>query len=120
MIDFSKVIKDYKQGESKSERMEILRTKVKTVARMQRIFKNLRYSYYKSPLTPCFYRSNSEMLIAIKKQSSDGKIPKGLLMNGTPAIKNAFSEFEISKQLDRENEKFPTGKTPTSRGSNRQ
>lgn len=56
------------------------------------------------------------MLIAIKKQSSDGKIPRGLLLNGTPAIKNAFSEFEVSKQLDRENEKFPKNKTPSSRG----
>ena len=63
------------------------------MARIQRIFKNL--------------RSNSEMLLAIKRQSSDGKIPKGLLMGGTAAIKSAFSEFEISKQLDRENEKFP-------------
>lgn len=47
------------------------------------------------------------MLIQIKKNSSDGKIPRGLLLNGSPAIRNAFSEFEVSKQLDRENEKFP-------------
>jgi len=41
-IDFSKLLKDYSKEESKSERFEILRTKVKTVARMSRIFKNLR------------------------------------------------------------------------------
>lgn len=41
-IDFSKLIKDYTKEESKSERAEILRTKVKTIARMSRIFKNLR------------------------------------------------------------------------------
>ena len=41
-IDFSKLLKDYNKEESKSERIEILRTKVKTVARMARIFKNLR------------------------------------------------------------------------------
>jgi hypothetical protein len=43
-IDFSKLLKDYNKEESKSERSEILRTKVKTVARMARIFKNLRYA----------------------------------------------------------------------------
>ena len=47
------------------------------------------------------------MLIQIKKNSSDGKIPRGLLLNGSPAIRNALSEFEFSKQLDQENEKFP-------------
>ncbi len=41
-IDFSKLLKDYSKEESKRERAEILRTKVKSVARMARIFKNLR------------------------------------------------------------------------------
>jgi serine/threonine-protein phosphatase 2B catalytic subunit len=45
-IDFSKLLKDYSKVESKSERLEILRTKVKSVARLSRIFKNLRYPYY--------------------------------------------------------------------------
>jgi len=40
-IDFSKLMKDYGK-EEKKERTEILRTKVKTVARLQRLFKNLR------------------------------------------------------------------------------
>jgi serine/threonine-protein phosphatase 2B catalytic subunit len=45
--------------------------------------------------------------VAIKKMSPDGKIPKGLLMNGKPAIRNALKEFELSKMLDKENEKMP-------------
>jgi len=80
------LLKDYSKTEEKKERSEILRTKVKTVARLQRIFKNL--------------RTHSEMLIQIKKNSSDGKIPRGLLLNGSPAIRNALSEFEFTKQLD--------------------
>jgi serine/threonine-protein phosphatase 2B catalytic subunit len=40
-IDFSKIMKD-SSTEEKKERNEILRTKVKTVARLQRLFKNLR------------------------------------------------------------------------------
>lgn len=47
------------------------------------------------------------MLIAIKKMSPDGKIPRGLLLSGRPAIRDAFKEFELSKMLDKENEKFP-------------
>jgi hypothetical protein len=54
-----------------------------------------------------FNRENSELLVAIKKMSPDGKIPKGLLMNGKPAIRNALKEFELSKMLDKENEKMP-------------
>lgn len=37
------------------------------------------------------------MLVAIKKVSPDGKIPKGLLLNGKPAIRDAYKEFELSK-----------------------
>jgi hypothetical protein len=40
------------------------------------------------------YRENSEMLIAIKKMSPDGKIPRGLLLNGRPAIRDTYKEFE--------------------------
>ena len=41
-IDFSKLLKDYSKEESKIERLDILRTKVRSVARMSLIFKNLR------------------------------------------------------------------------------
>ncbi len=47
------------------------------------------------------------MLIAIKKMSPDGKIPRGLLINGRPAIRDSFKEFETTRLLDRENEKHP-------------
>lgn len=40
-IDFGKIMKDPAK-ESGEEKLEILRTKVRTVARLQRIFKNLR------------------------------------------------------------------------------
>lgn len=47
------------------------------------------------------------MLIAIKKISPNGKIPRGLLLNGKPAINDALKEFNYSKLIDSENEKFP-------------
>lgn len=37
----------------------------------------------------------------------DGKIPRGLLLEGRPAIKNSFKEFQNAATLDRENEKMP-------------
>ena len=55
------------------------------------------------------------MLIAIKKISPDGKIPKGLLLNGKPAINDALKEFNYTKLLDMDNEKFPrSGQKATS------
>ena len=95
-IDFSKLLKS--NGEdgvepTKNERLEILRTKVKSIARLSLIFKNL--------------RKNNEMLVSIKNQSSDGKIPKGLLLNGSPAIRNALNDFKIARYLDKPNEKYP-------------
>jgi hypothetical protein len=53
------------------------------------------------------------MLVAIKNQSSDGKLPRGLLLNGSPAIRTAISEFNLSRYLDQPNEKFPTKHNPT-------
>ena len=92
-IDFNKVLKDSSQVEDHNERIDILRTKVKSIARLRRMFKNL--------------RENSEILLAIKKMSPDGKIPRGLLLQGRPAIRNAYKEFELSLELDAANEKFP-------------
>lgn len=41
-IDFGKIMRDSAKEENEHERMEVLRAKVRTVARMQRLFKNLR------------------------------------------------------------------------------
>lgn len=47
------------------------------------------------------------MLLAIKKMSPDGKIPRGLLLNGRPAIRDIYKEFDHSKMVDRINERHP-------------
>jgi len=100
-VDFTKLAKE---GRDKYERAEILRTKVKSVARLARLFKNL--------------KSNSEMLLQIKEMAPDGRIPRGLLMQGRMAIKDKFKEFLLSKDLDKENEKRPrTFTTKTSSDS---
>jgi hypothetical protein len=61
-------------GKNKSERAEILRTKVKTIARLARLFKTV--------------KENHDVLIEIKEMSPDGRIPMGLILKGKPAIKD--------------------------------
>jgi len=41
---------------------------------------------------------------------NDGRIPRGLLLDGKPAIRNALKEFDLASQLDKENEKRPPSK----------
>jgi serine/threonine-protein phosphatase 2B catalytic subunit len=52
-------------------------------------------------------REDSELILKIKNISPDGKLPRGLLLEGKPAIKNAAKQFNIAQELDRENEKRP-------------
>ncbi len=67
--------------------------KVKSVARMHKIFKTL--------------KEENEVLLQIKGMAPDGKIPRGLLLEGRPAIRDTFKEYAQAKTLDSVNEKFP-------------
>lgn len=51
-----------------------IRGKISSVARISRMFTTL--------------REESEMLLKIKNISPDGKLPRGILLEGKPAIKN--------------------------------
>jgi len=42
--------------------------------------------------------------------ANDGRIPRGLLLAGRPAIRNALKNFELALSLDKENEKRPVMK----------
>lgn len=53
-----------------------MKGKVMSVARMSKMFSTL--------------REESEMLLKLKNMAPDGKIPRGLLLEGKPAIKNAM------------------------------
>lgn len=39
-------------------------------------------------------KNESEMLLKIKNMAPDGKIPRGLLLEGRPAIRDALREFQ--------------------------
>lgn len=66
---------------------------MRAVGKMARLFKSL--------------KNNSEILLEIKEMAPDGKIPRGLLMKGRPAIKDKFKEFLLARDLDKDNEKRP-------------
>lgn len=51
-----------------------IKSKISSVARISRMFTTL--------------REESEMLLKIKNISPDGKLPRGILLEGKPAIKN--------------------------------
>ena len=55
-------------------------------------------------------REDSELILKIKNISPDGKLPRGLLIDGKPAIKHAAKQFTLAFELDRENEKRPKKK----------
>lgn len=55
-------------------------------------------------------REDSELILKIKNISPDGKLPRGLLLEGKPAIKNAAKQFNLALELDKENEKRPKTK----------
>jgi serine/threonine-protein phosphatase 2B catalytic subunit len=67
-------------GMSKEEIMEkksrMMKNKVKSIAKMSKMFATL--------------REESETLLKIKNMSPDGKLPRGLLLDGKPAIRNAL------------------------------
>lgn len=60
--------------DDKKKKVLIIKNKVSSIAKMSRMFSTL--------------REESEMLLQIKNISPDGKLPRGILMQGKPAIKN--------------------------------
>lgn len=70
-----------------------IKTKIKIMARMQKMFSTL--------------KDESELLLKIKGMAPDGKIPRGLLLDGRPAIRDSFREFTNASKLDMDNEKLP-------------
>lgn len=73
LVDIEKILQDG-SFDNKDKKKMIVQTKINSVARINRMFTTL--------------REESEMLLKIKNISPDGKLPRGLLLAGKPAIKN--------------------------------
>lgn len=83
-------------ADAKKNAKNVIKGKIKSVAAMSRMF--------------CTLREEQELLLKIKNISPDGKLPRGILLEGKPAIKHAAKQFNIACELDRENEKRPKKK----------
>ncbi len=65
-----------KLGEDKLARVKIMKRKIKSIGRVAKMFSTL--------------KQESEDLLKIKNMAPDGKIPRGLLLEGRPAIRDAL------------------------------
>ena len=75
-VDLEKVLQNQggEEMDEKKKRQLVIKNKITTVAKMSRMFSTL--------------REESELLLQIKNISPDGKLPRGILLQGKPAIKN--------------------------------
>lgn len=71
----------------------MLRVKILAVAKMKKMLTTL--------------RTEKELLLLLKGMAPDGKIPRGILLEGRPAIHDAIKEFNLAKKNDSINEKRP-------------
>jgi len=52
-------------------------------------------------------RRENEYILQLKGLCSNNKLPKGILFEGSAAIKDALEQFKRAKELDVNNEKRP-------------
>merc|ERR1719160_2492471 len=82
-------------GVMSNQRKDHLRKKVKTVARMARMFKTL--------------RQENETVIRLKGVCPGHKLSPGLLLAGKEAMEGELDQFNHLSQLDKMNEMRPEG-----------
>ena len=93
-VNVKQIIKDEAEEiDKKKNKMMSIKGKIQSVAKMSKMFTTL--------------REDSELILKIKNISPDGKLPRGLLLEGKPAIKHAAKQFNMAQELDKENEKRP-------------
>eukprot|EP00742_Colponemidia_sp_Colp-10_P001050 GILJ01001136.1.p1 GENE.GILJ01001136.1~~GILJ01001136.1.p1 ORF type:complete len:472 (-),score=66.36 GILJ01001136.1:224-1639(-) len=76
-----------------SKYTQILKNKVKFVSRIMKMYRVL--------------REENELIVQLKGLTPGHRIPKGLLLQGHNALKDAVKAFEEAKKWDRVNEKRP-------------
>eukprot|EP00347_Sterkiella_histriomuscorum_P002668 403367261 len=94
-VDPKKLIEQ--ESTPKSSKADLLRNKVRAMSKMMKMFKIL--------------REENESVMQLKGICPDGKVPKGLLLEGKKAIENELTDrskvFTNAKKLDSHNEGMP-------------
>ena len=75
------------KDEAKMKKRMLIKGKIQSVAKMNKMFSTL--------------REDSELILKIKNISPDGKLPRGLLLEGKPAIAHKAKQFNIAFELDK-------------------
>ena len=78
---------------SKIIETDVLKNKLKSILLMLKMFKTL--------------RKENEDILKLKGLCPDNKLPKGLLLGGASAIKDAIEQFAKAKEMDKNNEMWP-------------
>jgi serine/threonine-protein phosphatase 2B catalytic subunit len=76
--DLSKIPND----EVKIKKRQIIKGKIQSVGKMNKMFSTL--------------KQESELILKIKNISPDGKLPRGILLDGKPAIRHAAKQFNLA------------------------
>lgn len=87
------LIKDQAKLEEAKTRKSNFKAKLASFTKMQQMYQVL--------------STERENILKIKNISPDGKLPRGLLLQGKSAIKNHIKQFENALQLDAKNEMRP-------------
>lgn len=88
-----KIDEEAKKAMSTPSKAEILRKKVNSISKMIRMFKVL--------------RQENEDILKLKGLCTDSKLPRGILLQGSSAIKDALQQFTSVKSADKINEARP-------------
>ena len=78
---------------ARERRKEAVKNKIRAVSKMRMMMKTL--------------REERETILQIKELAPNGRMPKGLLLQGSDALKKALGDFQKAKAVDRPNEAWP-------------
>jgi hypothetical protein len=85
------------EAQEKIKRKLQLKQKISSMGKMNVMLKSL--------------REGSEDILKMKNMSPDGKLPRGILLDRKSAIKFDVKSFNMTKDLDKTNEKRPKNKS---------
>ena len=85
------------EAQEKIKRKLQLKQKISSMGKMNVMLKSL--------------REGSEDILKMKNMSPDGKLPRGILLDRKSAIKFDVNSFNMTKDLDKTNEKRPKNKS---------
>ena len=92
-VDIQEKLKEGEEKSALSGKADLLRKKVRVMSRMFKMLKTI--------------REEKESITRLKGLCPDNKVPRGLILSGGDAIKDALDQFSKAKEFDQKNEAMP-------------